>query len=161
MIKVRARALTGVALAALGLVLSLAGCGQSAQSRTPSVAAVPLPARARVLAHVTRCDPGANQYCAVQLVVVGRYSSSDALLRSEREDLQSLGWGLVNAPTGVEHAAESPGHKLHLVFATAALDLRGVDLGWATRSPAIARVLSQTMFNRQSALSLMLESGTA
>jgi hypothetical protein len=157
----RARAFMGLALSALALVLSLTGCGQSAQSRTPSVAAVPLPARARVLAHVTRCDPGANQYCAVQLVVVGRYGSSDALLRSERKYLKSLGWGLVNAPTGVEHAAESRGHKLHLVFATAALDLRGVDLGWVKRSPAIARVLSQTMINRQSALSLMLESGAA
>ncbi len=157
----RPRPCTRLAPVALGLVLSLAGCGRSAHNRTPSVAAVPLPARVHVLAHVTRCDPGANRYCAVQLVVVGRYRSSDALLRIERQNLQSLGWGLVNAPTGVEHAAESPGHRFHLVFATAALDLKGVDLGWVTRSPAIAHVLSQTMINRQSALSLMLESGAA
>ncbi|MEO6857832.1 MAG: hypothetical protein ABI323_04505 [Solirubrobacteraceae bacterium] len=157
----RTRGFIGMTLAAVALVLSLAGCGQSAQSRTPSVAAVPLPARARVLAQVTRCNPGANQYCAVQLVVVGRYGSSDALLRSERKYLKSLGWGLVNAQTADEHAAESPGHKFHLVFATAALDLKDVDLGWVRRSRTIARVLSQTMINRQSALSLMLESGAA
>ncbi len=155
----RVRALIRAVPVALTLVV--AGCGSSAQSRTPSLAAVPLTARARILAHVTRCDPGANQYCAVQLVVVGRYGSSDELLKSERQHLQALGWGLVNAETGDEHAAESPGHRFHIVFATAALDLKDVDLGWVKRSRMIARVLSQTMIARQSALSVMLESGSA
>lgn len=156
-----ARASIGLLAAALALALTAAGCGSSAQSRAPSVAGVPLTAGARVLAHVTRCDPGANQYCAVQLVVVGRYGSSDELLRSERRHLQALGWGLVNAQTGDEHAAESPGHHFHIVFATAALDLKDVDLGWVKRSRMIARVLSQTMIDRRSALSVMLESGSA
>jgi hypothetical protein len=155
----RARAF--IAPAALVLILLAAGCGQSARGRSPSVDRVPLVPRTRVFAHVTRCDPGANSYCAVQLVVVGRYGSSDALLKSERKYLQSLGWGLVNAATGDEHAAESPGHKFHIVFATTALDLKDWDLGWIKRSRMIARAMSQTMINRQSALSLMLESGAA
>jgi hypothetical protein len=150
-----------ITLATLVVILLAAGCGQSARSRSPSVDRVPLVPRTRVFAHVTRCDPGANSYCAVQLVVVGRYGSSDALLKSERKYLQSLGWGLVNAATGDEHAAESPGHRFHIVFATAALDLKDWDLGWIKRSRMIARALSQTMINRQSALSLMLESGAA
>jgi hypothetical protein len=154
-----ARAFT--AMATLALVLAAAGCGQSAQSRSPSVARVPLVPRTRVFAHVTRCDPGANSYCAVQLVIVGRYASAELLLRRERKYLQSLGWGLVNAQTGDEHAAESPGHRFHLVFATAALDLKDWDLGWIKRSRQIARALSQTMINRQPALSVMLESGAA
>jgi hypothetical protein len=110
---------------------------------------------------VTRCDPGANRYCALQLVVVGPYGSSEDLLTSERKYLQSLGWGLVNAQTGDEHAAESPGHRFHIVLATAALDLKDWDLGWIKRSRTIARALSQTMIHRQSALSVMLESGAA
>jgi hypothetical protein len=155
----RARALT--AIAALALILVATGCGQSSARRSPSVAHVPLVARTHVFAHVTRCDPGANSYCAVQLVVVGRYGSSEALLKHEREYLQSRGWGLVNAQTGDEHAAESPGHRFHIVFATAALDLKDWDLGWIKRSRTIAHAMSQTMINRQSALSLMLESGAA
>jgi hypothetical protein len=157
----RARPLIITTLAALVFGLGLSGCGQSARSRGPSVARVPLVPRTHVLSHVTRCDPGANSYCAVQLVVVGRYGSSDALLMSERKYLQSLGWGLVLAETGDEHAAESPGHRFHLVFATAALDLKDWDMGWIKRSRAIARVLSQTMINRQAALSMMIESGAA
>jgi hypothetical protein len=150
-----------ITLATVAVILLAAGCGQSSRSRSPSVDRVPLVPRTRVFAHVIRCDPGANRYCAVQLVVVGRYGSSDALLKSERKYLQSLGWGLVNAATGDEHAAESPGHRFHIVFATAALDLKDWDLGWIKRSRMIARAMSQTMINRQSALSLMLESGAA
>jgi hypothetical protein len=150
-----------ITLATVAVILLAAGCGQSSRVRSPSVDRVPLVPRTRVFAHVIRCDPGANRYCAVQLVVVGRYGSSDALLKSERKYLQSLGWGLVNAATGDEHAAESPGHRFHIVFATAALDLKDWDLGWIKRSRMIARAMSQTMINRQSALSLMLESGAA
>jgi hypothetical protein len=146
---------------ALALILTVAGCGQSPSSRSPSLGHVPLVPRTRVFAHVTRCDPGANRYCALQLVVVGPYGSSEDLLTSERKYLQSLGWGLVNAQTGDEHAAESPGHRFHIVLATAALDLKDWDLGWIKRSRTIARALSQTMIHRQSALSVMLESGAA
>jgi hypothetical protein len=151
---------TAVILAAVAGMLG--GCGTASPGRIPSLSAIPLTGGTRIVAHETRCDRGANAYCALQLVVVGRgYSSSGALMGRERRYLKSLGWGISFAQTGPERAAESPGHKFRLVFATAAYDLQAVDLGWIQRAPAISRVLSQTMFNRQPALSLMLESGSS
>ena len=115
-----------------------------------------------MLASVRRCDRGANPYCALQLVIsAGRYANSLALLRSERDHLKSLGWTIANADTGDEHAADSPRHKLHLLYATAALDLKDLDEGWIQRAPVIGRTLSQTMFDRVPALSLMLETGSS
>lgn len=142
--------------------LALAGCARSASSASPTLAAVPLAKGTRVIAHVRRCDRGANPYCAVQLIVVGgRYRSSAALMSGESRYLRSLGWAQTNGDTGREEAAESPGHKLRLTFATAALDLQGVDLGWIRRSPLITDALSRVMFSRASALSLMLETGSS
>ncbi len=123
---------------------------------------MPLTPGSQVVAHVRRCDRGANPYCAMQLVVVGkRTTSSLALLDRERRHLQSIGWTVIDADTGDEPAANSPGHKLRLTYATAALDLQGVDLGWIRRSPGIGLALSRTMFARDSALSLMLETGSS
>lgn len=147
---------------AITAALCVAGCGSSVISRVPSVGAVPLIPRTRTLIHQTRCDRGANAYCAVQLVVVGRgYSSSGAMLGAERQHLVALGWSLTHTNTGVERAAESPGHKLRLTFAAAFLDLKGIDIGWVQRSRTIGRVLAETMFDRMPALSLMLESGSS
>ena len=80
---------------------------------------------------------------------------------AERRHLTALGWTATNADTGDEHAADSPGHSLRLTYATAALDLKDVDLGWVQRARAIAQTLSQAMFARRSALSLMLETGSS
>jgi hypothetical protein len=142
--------------------LALAGCGQSASSRSPTLTGVPLAKGVRVVAHVRRCDRGTNPYCAVQVVVVGgRYRSSEALMSGETRHLRSLGWAQTSGDSGVEQAAESPGHKLRLTYATAALDLQGVDLGWIRRSPEITQALSRIMFSRAPALSLMLETGSS
>jgi hypothetical protein len=123
---------------------------------------VPLADGTRVVAQTRRCDRGANPFCAVQLVVVGaRDHSSVRLLNREAEHLKSLGWTVSNGDTGVESASESPGHKLRLTYATAADDLEGVDLGWIRRSPEITMALSRVMFNRNAALSLMLEAGSS
>jgi hypothetical protein len=145
----------------IAVALVAAGCGGSA-SRGPSLSGVPLTPGMRVIEHVRRCDRGKNPYCAVQLVVVGRHaSSSEALLAAEREHLRSLGWSLTEADNGDETAADSPGHKLRLTYATAALDLKDVDLGWIKRSPKISLALSRVMFDRQPAISLMLQTGSA
>jgi hypothetical protein len=145
----------------VALALAAAGCGQST-ARGPTLAGVPLPPGTKVVEHVRRCDRGANPYCAIQLVVVGRrYKSSLALLDSERRHLRAIGWSSSSADIGTERAADSPGHKLRLVYATAALDLQAVDLGWVRRSPEISTALSRTMFARQSAMSLMLETGSS
>jgi hypothetical protein len=148
--------------ATIAVALGATGCGQTAGSRGPALAGVPLTGGTRVVFHVRRCDRGANAYCAIQLVVVGNhYRSSTALLDSERRHLKAIGWGMANADTGDEHAADSPGHELRLTYATAALDLKDIDLGWVQRSPMLGRSLSRVMFDRSSALSLMLEKGSS
>ena len=119
-------------------------------------------AGAQVLASVRRCDAGANPYCSVQLVVADpQFRNSTDLLHAERDHLKALGWTTANADNGNEHAADSPHHDLHLLYATAALDLVGWDLGWIQRAPVIPRTLSRTMFDRVPALSLMLETGSS
>ena len=144
------------------LALVAAGCGSTAGSRGPELAGVPLVKGVRVVEHVRRCDRGANPYCAVQLVVVDDgYSSSGALESSERRYLHSIGWSSSAADIGSERAADSPGQKLRLTYSTAALDLQAVDLGWIRRAPEIALAISKTMFARQPALSLMLETGSS
>jgi hypothetical protein len=96
------------------------------------------------------------------MVVVGSdFQSSTALLIAERRYLHSLGWDAAEADTGDETAADSPGHELRLIYATAQLDLKDLDLGWIKRSPVIGRALAATMFARQSAISLMLQIGTS
>ncbi|MGI8506986.1 MAG: hypothetical protein ACR2MK_09345 [Solirubrobacteraceae bacterium] len=151
-----------IAAAAVAVAVAAAGCGQAASNRSLALAAVPLTRGTRVIIHTRRCDRGANPYCAVQLVVVGRrYESSGALLGSERQYLKAHGWTVAGADTGDERAANSPGHRLRLTYATAALDLKDVDLGWVQRSRPIGLSLSRTMFNRFPALSLMLEEGSS
>jgi hypothetical protein len=149
-------------LAAAGIA-GLTGCGgHSSANATPELSAVPMAGGTHVVAHTRRCDRGANAYCAVQLVLVGEHDrSSVQLLDREANHLKSLGWTVSNGDTGVESASESPGHKLRLTYATAADDLEGVDLGWIRRSPRITLALSRVMFNRDSALSLMLETGSS
>jgi hypothetical protein len=148
--------------AAAGLALALAACGQTTSRSAPELSAVPLAGGTRVVAQTRRCDRGANPYCAVQLVLVGENDQSSVnLLDREAEHLKSQGWTVSNGDTGVESASESPGHKLRLTYATAADDLEGVDLGWIRRSPKITMALSRVMFNRDSALSLMLETGSS
>ncbi|HET9104766.1 MAG TPA: hypothetical protein VFN55_15550 [Solirubrobacteraceae bacterium] len=152
----------GISLMTVVGVLVLGGCGQASSHGAPALAGVPLVAGTRVLTSVRRCDRGANAYCAVQLVISsGRFADSTAMLHAERDHLKGLGWTIANADTGDEHAADSPHHTLHLVYATAALDLKDLDLGWIQRAPVIARTLSETMFDRAPALSLMLETGSS
>jgi hypothetical protein len=127
----------------------------------PDVARLPLVVGTRVVASARQCDAGANAFCSVQLVVVGpRYPSSDALLRAEHRRLLSLGWSGANADTGEQHAADSPGRKLRVTYATAFGDLLGLDLGWIHRSNTVELALSHAMFDRSSAMSMLLEEGS-
>jgi hypothetical protein len=143
-----------------GAALALSGCGHSSSGQTPALAGVPLAGGIRVVAHNRRCDRGANPFCAVQLVVVGRgHQTSTDLINGERDHLTSLGWTHTNGDTGDEQAADSPGHTLRLSYATASDDLKGIDLGWIKRSRLITMALSRVMFDRAPAMSLMLETG--
>lgn len=141
---------------------ALAGCGQSAKSRTPDVSQLPLVQGATVVTQVRECDKGANAFCAIELVVADRrYKTSDDLLLSEHHQLLSHGWSGAGGDTGNERAADSPGHKLRLTYATATGDLQGVELGQIKRPGKIWIALSHTLLDQVPALSMMLEVGNS
>ena len=149
----------GVALAASAA--ALAGCGQSAASRTPDLARLPLVGGTSIVTQARQCDRGANSFCAVELVLVDpRFRNSADLLEAEHRLLRGAGWSGANGDTGEQHAAESPGQKLRVTYATADGDLKGIDLGWIQRPRPITLALSRALFDRKPALSLMLENGS-
>ncbi|MGI8902910.1 MAG: hypothetical protein ACR2IP_04495 [Solirubrobacteraceae bacterium] len=149
------------ALAPIALVVTLGGCGQRAP-RVPASSALPLVGGAGIVASARQCDPGANAFCALQLVVTGsRYPSSGELLRSENRRLRQLGWTATHADIGDERAAESPGRRVRVTYATADGDLQGIEQGWIKRSRTIYLALDRTLFDRTPAISVMLEAGAS
>jgi hypothetical protein len=142
---------------ALGLLV--AGCGSSGP-RVPAVAKLPLISGASVIVRAQQCDRGADPYCSVELVIADpQFRSSAELMKAERRRLTGLGWTLANGDTGSEHAADSPGHRLRVTYATPESDLQGIVLGWIKRPRSITLALSHQLFIRSSALSMMLELG--
>jgi hypothetical protein len=157
----RVRITAFVALTA-GLIACLAGCGQSSASKTPTLSSLPIVPGATVTLRVKQCDQGANAFCAWDLVVVDpRSASSTALLHSERDLLKREGWTLANGDTGEQHAADSPGHKLRVTYASAYGDLKGIALGWIKRPRSVQLALSHTLFTGTSAISMLLELGAS
>ncbi len=156
------RACAGL-LAALVLAVGVGAFGSSGSGRTqrvPDVTHVPLVSGAQIVARKRQCDPGANAYCAIELVVYDReYATSNDFLLSERKALHAHGWTGANGDTGEESAADSPGHKLHLTYATANGDLDGLIFHWIQRPWPIWSALSSSIFDHAPALSLMLENG--
>jgi len=144
------------------LAFALAGCGQSTAQRTPDLSKLPLVSGTRVVTRVKRCDPGANAFCAWELVVAGRgYRSSVALLKAEHHHLRVLGWTSANADTGQQRAQDSPRHKLRVTYATPQGELQGVDLGYAKRAQPVQLALSQAMFAHTPAISILYEIGAS
>jgi hypothetical protein len=142
--------------------IAIAGCGQSAARRTPDLAKVPLVSGSRISTEVKRCDKGANAFCAYELVVSApRYTSSDKLVKDEHRLLKSQGWSGADGETGDQHAADSPGHKVRVTYATALGDLKGIDLGWIKRSRKVTLALSRALFEHQAAMSMLVEVGAA
>jgi hypothetical protein len=149
-------------LGALALVLILAGCGASHAPRTPVASDIPLVPGAEIAVQTHACDRGSRAYCSVDLVVVDHhYRSSDYLALDESHVLRKHGWSLADGDTGLQTAANSPGHKLRLTFSTADGDLREVDLGTINRPWPIVYALSSTMFERTAAMSMRLEVGAS
>jgi hypothetical protein len=141
-------------------VVALAGCGSSGGTQGLDLTRVPLVDGSRVIAQARECDRGANAFCSLEAVVVDpRFHSSGDMVTSERALLRKQGWSLVNADTGLQSAAESPGHKLRVTYATAYGDLQGIDLVWIHRANAITQSLSRQVFDGSSAMSIMLEDG--
>jgi hypothetical protein len=127
-----------------------------------SLAQLPLIAGTSVAAQARPCDRGANAYCAIEAVIVGRrYTSSGALVASELHHLRQLGWTGAAGDNGNERAANSPGHRLRVTYSTAIGDLLGLDLGWIKRPRTIVLSLVSTMFERTPAMSIILEMGPA
>lgn len=154
----RRHALTAFALGACAL--ALASCGNGGVARTPSLNQLPLVPGARVAVQTRLCDGGSHAFCAIQAVIVDPHAgSSGALVVREHDRLHSLGWTTSAGDDGDEVAADSPGHKLRVTYATAINDLIGLDEKWITRPWPIWSTLSQTMFDRTPAMSILLETG--
>ena len=150
------------ALATVALAVALAGCGASSGTRIPELRRLPLVEGAGVVAQSRVCDRGASAYCAIELVVVdSRYATSTALVSAERAQLRRHGWTGASGDTGDERAADSPGGKLRVTYATAYGELKGIDFLWIKRSRATARALSHAMFARAPAMSILLEPGAS
>jgi hypothetical protein len=138
----------------------LAGCGGG--NRVPRLSALPLPAGTHVSLAYRSCNQGSNAFCALQLVVVGgAYRTSQEMLSAETQALRARKWVGVHAQTGLERAADSPGDHLRVTYATATGDLQGVELGWIKRARHVTVALSRTLFSHTSALSVLLQLGTA
>jgi hypothetical protein len=160
----RVRARKALSLVALPVVMVglLAGCGQASSPGMPALAKLPLVSGSRISVQVLRCDKGANAFCAWEVVVVApSYRSSAALLRSEHRHLLKLGWSGANADVNGENAADSPGHKLRLSYATDYGDLQAIDLGYTKRSRQVTFALSRAIFDHAPTLSMLLEKGSA
>lgn len=123
---------------------------------------IPLVPGAEIAVQTRACDRGSRAFCSIDLVVVDRhYISSDVLARDESHVLRKHGWSLADGDTSLQSAANSPGHKLRLTFATATGDLRQIDLGTIIRPWPITYALSSTMFDRTAAMSMRLEVGAS
>jgi len=148
---------------ALALIALLAGCGAASKpERTPTASALPLVPGSRIVQQVRACDQGSSAFCAIDLVVVnGKYDSSDILARDESHVLRKSGWSPADGDTSLQSAANSPGHKLRLTYATAAGDLREIDLQTINRPWPITYALSSSMFDRAAAMSMRLEVGAS
>jgi hypothetical protein len=149
-----------LALAITGCALMLGGCGSGGASGAVSLSQLPLVPGATIAAQTQQCDSGTNAFCAIQAVIVDRqFGSSGALVESEHRHLHSLGWTTSAGDDGDEVAADSPGHKLRVTYATAVDDLIGLDEKWIKRPWPIWASLSQALFNRTPAMSILLEVG--
>jgi hypothetical protein len=149
-------------MAALAVAAALVGCGQDSASRTPSASVLPLVPGAKIVVQAQNCDKGANAFCALQLVVVdSRLKNSNDLLSGEHRFLHARGWLGVGGDTGQQRAAESPGRKWRVTYATAFGDLQGIELGGIKRSRKITLALSRALFDRAAAISILLEAGPA
>ena len=87
--------------------------------------------------------------------------SATDLVKGEHRQLRKHGWTGGQGDFSQQKAADSPGHKLRVTYATAAGDLRGVDLGSIQRPRRITLALSRVMFDQAPAMSIMLEIGAS
>src|SRR5579875_2621684 len=122
-----------IAITACLAALGLSACGGSGD-HVPNLAGLPLVPGSRIVARVQQCDEGANAYCAIELAVYNRhYGNADDLFGAEKKLLHHDHWTDANGLVGPESAADSPGHKLHLTYATAGSELYSTAEHYVTR----------------------------
>lgn len=145
---------------ALFALLPLAGCGSASSTRPASLQQLPLVQGGRIVSQAKECDRGSNAFCALEAVIVDRSAAnSGALTAAEDRLLHQQGWKSSAGDDGDEVAANSPGQKLRVTFATALDDLIGLDEKWIKRAHSIELALDRTMIERTPAMSIMLEVG--
>jgi hypothetical protein len=153
----RARGAFAGGVAGLALAAAVAGCGGSGP-HTPNLKKVPMVSGSRTVFQTMACDPGANAYCGIDLVVYNRaYRNSQEFLTAERNELHAHGWTDANGDVGPETAADSPGHKIHLTYASANGELDAIDYGWVKRPRSMTLALSNSIFVNTAALALEVE----
>jgi len=149
----------GSAFAACCAAAALTGCGGGGD-RSPALSGLPLAPHTQVSVQTRSCNRGSNAFCALDFLLVGQgYRSGRDLLRAETRLLRHHHWVKVNAPVGQELAADSPGQKLHVTYATASQELQAVALGWVKRPRRVTVALSHAMFAEQSVLAVDLQLG--
>jgi hypothetical protein len=142
------------------LTVALAGCGGGG-ARTPDVTRLPMVPGVQVSEQIRQCDLGSQAYCAVEMVIVDPHlHTSWDLVNAETRLLSKRRWTFEDASNGDEHAAQSPGDKMRVTWATAYGDLQGIDLGWIQRSHRLTSALAEALFHRGAAMSVMLEVGS-
>lgn len=155
----RTRRLTFASLALVAL-LPIAGCGSATSTQPASLQQLPLVPGGQIVSQAKVCDTGSNAFCALEAVVVDRSApNSGALAAAEDRLLHRQGWKSSAGDDGDEVAANSPGQKLRVTFATALDDLIGLDEHWIKRAFRIEMALDRTMIERTPAISVMLEVG--
>lgn len=152
------------ALLALAGCALLTGCGTGGASGPLSLNQLPLIQGASVATQARQCDRGANAFCAIEAVIIDpRAHSSGGFVESEHRLLHRLGWTTHAGDDGDEVAADSPGHKLRVTYATTLGDLIGFDENWIKpKRPdqqRIALTLSALYINGTPAMSILLEVG--
>jgi hypothetical protein len=151
---------TVAAIGSAALAVSVAGCG-GAGVRTPDLGRLPMVPGTRAMEKVSQCDIGSQAYCAIEMVIVApKLHTSWELVNAEARLLARHRWTSEAAINGNERAAQSPGDKLRVTYATAYADLQGIDLGWIQRDHRITVALSKALFDRGAAMSVMLEVGS-
>ena len=152
----------GVLALVAPVALAIAGCGANKPHTSPVASDIPLVPGAQISVQSRACDQGSHAFCAIDLVVVDHaYQSSDVLAKDESAVLRQHGWSPADGDTGLQSAANSPGHDLRLTYATAAGDLQAIDLKYIGRPWPIQYALSNSMFDRTAAMSMMLEVGAS
>jgi hypothetical protein len=152
----------GVLALVAPVALAVAGCGANKPHTSPVASDIPLVPGAHISVQSRTCDKGSHAFCAIDLVVVDpHYQSSDVLAKDESAVLRAHGWSPADGDTNLQSAANSPGHDLRLTYTTAVGDLREIDLGSIGRPWPIQYALSNTIFDRTAAMSMMLEVGAS